>query len=407
VKHGLWIVAGVLLLIVGVALAQDTGGEPIAPGGGPLPTATLIPTLVPTFPPTQTVLPPTMNAPSTVVATATTGLGVPVVTATALPVTVAPVLGATAIPTPVVPRVTVIVGSAFVREAPAFDANPIASVFRDDGLEVIGRNADGTFYQVRRPRRTEALGWISIEVIETPDGFAPEFLPLTDTVTGLTGDIPLPDTDLAVFINEGVALRTLPDRQRGQLILNIPPSVIVPVIAGYRDNEWLRVNYLGNEGWIIGFTIRERDGLDVLPQITGIFPGDNVTLSALVVPPEIQREQLERVREYATARLVVATDLANFWFLVQQGEVLPCNPPASVVAYQYGGQDVRQLPELDRYVPRMNEGIGYLNESIAVLAQCGVIDPFTVNEARNDAINSRIILENTLVQLDNIEELIR
>ncbi|MEO1440288.1 MAG: hypothetical protein AAFV33_07775, partial [Chloroflexota bacterium] len=225
--------------------------------------------------------------------------------------------------------------------------------------------------------------------------------------TGVVGDNPLTSpVDFGVFISEGVALRALPDIQRGDRLLNIPPSVTVPVLGRYRDGEWLLVNYLGTEGWIIGFVIRDRDGIETLPEITGILPGDTATLRTEIIPPEIQRAQLERLREYATERATLARDVEAFWWLVQQGEVLPCDPPASVQAYRYGPRDVQELPEIDRYIPRMLQGVDMLNESIDVLDNCGVLDPFDVQRARNDAINAKVILENTLVQLDNLEEII-
>ena len=123
--------------------------------------------------------------------------------------------------------------------------------------------------------------------------------------------------------------------------------------------------------------------------------------------PEVQLEKVEEIRAFTTTRLTVADDLVNFWLLVQRGEVMPCNPPATVDAYRYGGADVQILPEIDRYVPRLNEGISFLNESINVLDRCGVVDPFDVQAARNDAINARLIMTVTLDQLDNLEEIIR
>jgi hypothetical protein len=386
-----------------VITAQEGGGEgPIEPAATntPIPTLTPRPTQQPptnTPAPTQVSATP-MDTPTQVpLATATATLFVP----TAFPTFDGPV--PTLVPT--VPRGVVGFESVFLREIPSPDAPAVASVFRDDPLEIIGRNADGTWFEVARPGRG-AAGWVFGELLDTD--VQPEFLPITDTTTGVTGPVPIPeDAQFGVFIVEGVALRTLPDRQRGERILNIPPSVTVPVVARYRDGAWLKVNYLGTEGWIIGFVIRERDGILDLPEETGLLPGDDgPAISVRVIPPEVQLEKLQEIRTFTESRLVVATDLANFWFLVQQGEVLPCNPPPTVDAYRYGGEDVQILPEIDRYAPRLNEGVDFLNESVDVLSRCGVVDPNDVNAARNDAINARIIMENTLIQLDNLEEII-
>ena len=70
---------------------------------------------------------------------------------------------------------------------------------------------------------------------------------------------------------------------------------------------------------------------------------------------------------------------------------MPCNPPATVDEYRYSGADVQILPEIDRYVPRLNEGIGFLNESIDILDRCGVVDPFDVQSARFPGVPSSVI----------------
>ncbi len=65
---------------------------------------------------------------------------------------------------------------------------------------------------------------------------------------------------------------------------------------------------------------------------------------------------------------------------------------------------MRQLPELQRFAPRMNQGVGYLNDSITPLRDCGMITPEAVSAARVDAINARTIFSATLGALDNLEE---
>jgi hypothetical protein len=400
----LTIIAILLLIAAGVVYAQDGDDDDdiqIQPGGGAV--ATRTPVGFGTGTPTSTPHATPTSAPATVVATENA-------TAEASPTSAPPTFtpgGPTLEPTPEPFRAVVDVSSAFIRANPAPDAPPVASSFRDDVLQVVGRNVDGTYFEVARPYRPDqSIGWVSIEVIDYK--FLPEFLPLTDIETGVTGDQPLASpVEYAVFINEGVALRSLPNVQRGDRLLNIPPLVVVPVLGRYRDGEWLLVNYKGTEGWIIGFVIRGRDDILDLPKITGILPNDFAPqLQTEIISPEIQMARLEEARTYAEERTQLARDLEAFWWLVQQGEVMPCNPPPNVQEYLYGPRTIQELPELDRYLPRMNEGVGLLNDSIGVLDNCGVVDPFDVQEARNDAINAKIILENTLVQLDNLEEII-
>ena len=54
----------------------------------------------------------------------------------------------------------------------------------------------------------------------------------------------------------------------------------------------------------------------------------------------------------------------------------------------------------------MSTAIGYINDAIAPLYTCGVLDVGVVYSARADAINAKIILDNSLVQLDNVESII-
>ncbi len=426
-KH--WLLTGVVLLVfAGIVRAQD-GGEggddpdtvplqpaqpvtptplpsPTQPSFLPSPTPTIglgEPVVVPTSAATEAVGDPLEAATEEAAATEEVEVSPTIFFVTESPFTPGP----TVEPTPPPTTGIVDVESAFIRAAPSLDSPLSASAFRDDVLLVVGRNLDGKFFEVARPYRPDAsLGWVSIEVIDYE--FLPEQLPLTDIETGVQGDNPLASpVDYGVFVNEGVALRTLPSVQLGDRQLNIPPNVVVPVLGRYRDGEWLLVNYLGTEGWIVGFATRQREDILTVPEIVGILPAEaEVSFQTEIISPEVQMAQLERARDYATSRTNLAREVEAFWWLVQQGEVMPCDPPPAVEAYFLSTRDVIELPELDRYIPRMNEGVDLLNESVDVLGQCGVIDPFVVVEARNNAINAKVILDNTLVQLDNLEEII-
>jgi hypothetical protein len=119
---------------------------------------------------------------------------------------------------------------------------------------------------------------------------------------------------------------------------------------------------------------------------------------------EIQQAQVDRLRAFTILHRDLAFVLEGFWWDVFRGAVKPCEPPAAVTEYDYADQDVRELPELQRYTPRLATAIDYLNAAIDPLTICGVLSPDLVGDARDDAINARIIFNATLDQLDNLEE---
>jgi hypothetical protein len=141
-----------------------------------------------------------------------------------------------------------------------------------------------------------------------------------------------------------------------------------------------------------------------MPLAPNLPTSDTVVLP--IIPPEVQLEQLERLREYVTASRDLADYLAGFWWDVFNGEVMPCEAPPYVQAYPYTEQDVRELPELGRYVPRLDEGIAALNAAIDPLTICGAFNGEIVREARNNAINARLIFNSNLDVLDNLEDVI-
>ncbi len=398
---------GVLLAVLGLAaIAAGTGtAQDDAPPTieiQPVPTGT--PTMLPTPMPEATTDAEGIEATAEGTAEATSEAVEATPTAT---IDATPTLAQTLVVLPPNPqRGQATFESTFIRAAPSFDSEPIASVFIDDYLEVVGRNLDSTWYEVQRPNRMNSIGWINRESMT--DIADPESVPVTDFTTGLTGDAPVDPANpgVGVWIVEGVALRTLPDRLQGERILNIPPSVVAQAFERFDGQAWLRVNYLGNEGWIIGFTTRERPEVAALPENTTIL-AIPASVNVEVIPPEVQRAQVQRLREFTQYHLGISDDLAGFWFMVQNGDVMPCDPPASVLEYAYSGRDVRELPETDRLAPRVNDGIDYLNASIGTLQQCGIIDPSDVVRARNNAINARVIFEATLPVLDDVERLIR
>lgn len=299
-------------------------------------------------------------------------------------------------------RVQVDEDSVYVRAAPSVTAESIASLFRNEWVEVVSRNLDGSWFEVRRPGRMTNLGWVYNRTLEWD--FRPELLPLGDNTTGLIGETPVAGRPpIGVYLLEGASMRASPSR-RAPLITTVPPLVTVPVLARNQTATWLLVNYLGYEGWIIVFATRDRDDLMSLPEAPGLPPPDEPTV--VIIPPEVQQAQVDRLRAFVLERRALASDLESFWWAVFKGEVMPCSPPPSVAQYSYSPRDIQELPELQRYLPRLSEAVDRLNAAIAPINQCGVITPSVVGDARDDAINARIIFDATLDVLENLEEFV-
>lgn len=296
------------------------------------------------------------------------------------------------------------VDSAHVRVLPSPDAERVSSLFENQILEVVGRNLDGLWFEVRRPGRLTNLGWVFHEVLDWD--FHPEDLPLTDLATGLVGPVPMgADPGFALYMLSGATLRSGPLLDAAR-VGSVPRAVTVPVLERNQDGTWLRVNYLGYVGWIVAFTGRDlpEEKLLDIPIAANLPPME--TFEVEIIPPELQLAQLERMRTYTRTWHALAANLETFWTLVARGEVMPCNPPPEVTEYQYAASDVRELPEIARYAPQANDGVMYLNASLDTLRICGVLSTSDIQGARADAINARLLFEATLERLDNLEELI-
>ncbi|MDX2159802.1 MAG: hypothetical protein SF162_00615 [bacterium] len=312
---------------------------------------------------------------------------------------------ATAEPTPVRLRAEVQVESAFVRALPLLEAEAVASVFEDEILEVVGRNLDGLWFEVRRPGRMNTLGWIFYEMLDWD--FETVDLPLTDLATGAVGESPLTaDPGYAVYLLENARLRPQP-RVSGDPIGIVAINSTVPVIYRNQDGSWYYVNYLGTEGWISNYSTRELplDFVLTIPVQPGLPPLAGINV--VIIPPEVQLEQVERLRAYVQPRLDLARQLAQFWFLVNRGETMPCEAPPFVQEFLLSVQDVRELPELQRYVPGLEQGAFSLNTAIELLTVCGAFRSDVVATARNAAINATGRYEAALISADNIESIIR
>jgi hypothetical protein len=294
--------------------------------------------------------------------------------------------------------------SVYVRALPSPDAEPVASVFQDNLLDVIGRNLDGTWFEVRRPGRMSNLGWILAKMVSYD--FSPELLPMTDFTTGQTGQTALSaDPGFAAYIIDNVSMRSRPSVRTGERVGVIPLDSVVPIVARNQDASWLYVNYLGDEGWISGYNARSTGDTSLIPEAPNLDPLEVIAVT--IIPPEVQLAQLNQLRAYVTASRDLALALQGFWAQVYQGQIMPCEQPAFVQAYQYTSQDVQQLPELKRYVPRLETAIEALNGAIEPLTICGLFDPNVLLRARNDAINAQVIFSANLDVLDNLAKTIR
>jgi len=295
----------------------------------------------------------------------------------------------------------VFVDSAFTRALPSRDAEFTASVFENDVLYAIGRNADGTWFQVKRPNRDTILGWLPRNLV----GFTFEvgLLPITDFTTGVIGPTPVYDSGVSVLVLSELNLRADPFLD-GEVLAVVPVFATVPAIERSPDNVWLYINYLGYAGWVAEFLTRPTTDIDSLP-ISPIFFGAGFEIVPLpIIPPEVQLAQVSRMRDYITPQWELAASIANFWQVVLSGEVAPCVPPEGEIGgYRVTTQDLFELPELGRYVSRLQRAVNDLNRSIATMQRCGVYSAEEINTAYAQAVNAGIIFEALLDQLDYLE----
>lgn len=292
----------------------------------------------------------------------------------------------------------VFVDSAFIRVLPDLDAQPVTSVFEDSNLVAVGRNVDGTWFEVRRPGRRDNAGWISREVVLY--AFEVADLPLTDLTTGVDGPEPVYDTGYSTFVLLEAALRAQPSLD-GEQIGVLPIRLTLPVIDRTPDNQWLRVNYRGTMGWVAEFLTRAKGELSAIP----INPEFILAyLSVEVIPLEVQLEQLGQFRDYVTPIFDQSDALANFWALVRSGQIVPCDPPGgNYLFYPITARDVVELPELRNQERLVRQAITSINASIETMQRCGVYVPDDLTKAYAQAINARGILNIVIRYMDNLE----
>lgn len=297
---------------------------------------------------------------------------------------------------------TLRVSSSDIYIAPSTGAQSVTSVLSGSEFEVVGRSLDGTWFEVKRPGRLTNLGWIGQDALDWQ--FTPEQLPLTDLSTGITGaETLMSDPGYAAYVLQTISVRSQP-LSTAEESFEVPFNVTLPVLERNQDASWLHVNYLGRSGWMSTAYTRTTADLTT-PQGRNLPPLEGT--SFVIVPPEIQLDQVERLRTYLTDSRNLADGLAGLWWAVFAGDVMPCEPPPFVTEYLYNTQDVRELPELSRLAPQADNGITYINESIDALYTCGVVNIDIAIEARNDAINARVVFDAALSALDNVESIVR
>jgi hypothetical protein len=294
----------------------------------------------------------------------------------------------------------VVVDSLNIRALPTTESDRVGSVFEGDVLYAVGRNVDATWFEVQRPMREVHVGWVSREFFSYM--FDPTLLPITDLVTGVTGDEPVVDTGVSVFVITEAAFRDAPNLDAGRIGI-VPIQVTIPVIERSPDNNWLRVNYLGQTGWLAEFLVRIPVGINDIPIAEEFL---NVSLLPIeIIPIEVQRAQANRLLNYATPIKTVSEEVAVFWSQLTEGLTIPCNPPASsYTSFEVTQEDLYELPELRGASHLIPIAITDLNTSIEVMSSCAVFTPTQISGAYADAINANAILGNSINQMNYVLE---
>jgi hypothetical protein len=292
----------------------------------------------------------------------------------------------------------VIFESAFIRAQPIESAEAVGSVFQGESVRVIGRNATATWWEVSRDGRT-SIGWINGFVVnEFFDSWA---VPITSSA-GIEGSTAVEETGFSAYILANTVLRADPLTSGEQLGI-VPFDVTVPVLGRNQDGSWLYVNYNGFLGWIATPQARPSGSINALPLGYDLPP---LPFNVVVSPVETQLAQLERMRGFINDQRNTAAVLAAYWYSVYRGDTMPCDAMPVQPIFIATPDDIRQLPEMQRYLVRLEEAISSLNASIAPLMECGVFFPDELLEARNGAINAGVIFDATLDSLENVEDTI-
>ncbi len=302
----------------------------------------------------------------------------------------------------------VFVDSGFLRTLPDRESDPVGSVFENDSLVGIGRNADGTWFLVRRPGGTLSAGWISRDLVLYT--FDVSGLPMTDLTTGVTGPEAVYDTGISVIVVLEAALRSQPYLDAEGIGI-LPIQRTIPALARTADSAWVKVNYLGTVGWVAEFLIRVRPEIADLPVeqfSAGGADSGGPRLPVTIVPAAAQRAQVQRIRDFARPLLAVSDTLTVFWSQILTGETVRCNPPAAALYpnYTYTVRDLYELPEIGRNARLLNGAVAALNESLETSQTCGVYFADEASRAYARALSASSQFQLVLSRMDSVEAVI-
>ncbi len=284
--------------------------------------------------------------------------------------------------------VQVMVESAYIRTLPDKESPAVSSIFQNQSLMAVGRNIDGQWIEVRRPVNPEAIGWIARDLVVLT--FEVARLPITDSVTGLVGPVPVTDTGYAVLTIGTVALRTAPERG-GQILEDIPVYFTLPVMERTPNLQWLKVNYRGTVGWVSQFLTSTRSDLLQVP-ISPEYAADGRYAAPAYITPEQQLAQIDRLTEFIVPIDQMAAEVARYWRLLSEGETLECRPPAGNYGYYgYSAQDIIELPELRQQVRRLQQAVDDINTAIEAMQPCGIYTQSQIRQAYSKALNAQLL----------------
>ena len=288
------------------------------------------------------------------------------------------------------------VESAFLRAAPSADASSVASVFRGDSLNVVGRNVDGSWFQIARPE-----GWISRRTLIFT--FDPLLLPLTDVTTGVDGETPVVDSGFAVQVIDDTALYVSPERNAA-INAEIPIYALLPALERTPDNQWIAVNYRGIIGWLPQFLTRHTFAVSALP-ISAAYTDDPRYPQVVVIPVETQLAQIDRLLSFIEPLDRLADGIASYWDGLRSGQILECRPFTETLPYYpISDQDRIELPELRQQERLLRQAVGDLNAALLPTQSCGIVISVDFNAAYADANNARTIFRLVRRRMDALRE---
>lgn len=292
--------------------------------------------------------------------------------------------------------------SAFVRTLPDPDSPAAASVFANESLYAVGRNADGMWVQVQRPVAQAALGWLdrrlAIYTFDIAD------LPLTDGVTGVTGNMPVVETGFTVLtISNDTPLRAGPDRV-SEVLEILPAGLTLSVVERTPNQQWLRVNMLGIMGWLPAFLVQTRANIDEIP-ISAQYANDPALAALTLVTREQQRAQADRVLAAIDPLDALAAEIASYWQAMLNGDTVECAPqPASVMEFTATPEEIRQLPELRAQLRLLNRAVGDLNAALEATQDCGILPVSQISDAHGQALNARVLFRIARNQIQAVRD---